>query len=226
MDRRTFLATAALPASLSAARRRPDQAHRGDDSRRRVPHQRAADICRPDLQWQAHRRAADERPGRPGHLRRPQRRDGAAMGVSRHEALGSRIATPAEFIAAMAEWKRHGVLGFTINLQGGSPGFRRRTRTRCRPGRSRSGAPMRRGRAVPGNAAARREGRRRRAAGGRRPRRADEALRVRNRRTPRSIPTGICGRPTWPGCSGSSTRPTNWGWWRSSATSTSGRTSG
>ena len=28
-----------------------------------------------------------------------------------------------EFIAAMAEWKRHGVLGFTINLQGGSPGF-------------------------------------------------------------------------------------------------------
>jgi hypothetical protein len=28
-----------------------------------------------------------------------------------------------EFMAAMAEWKRHGVLGFTINLQGGSPGF-------------------------------------------------------------------------------------------------------
>ena len=28
-----------------------------------------------------------------------------------------------EFTAAMAEWKRHGVLGFTINLQGGSPGF-------------------------------------------------------------------------------------------------------
>src|SRR5687768_16017352 len=28
-----------------------------------------------------------------------------------------------EFVAAMAEWKRHGVLAFTINLQGGSPGF-------------------------------------------------------------------------------------------------------
>lgn len=28
-----------------------------------------------------------------------------------------------EFMAAMPEWKRHGVLAFTINLQGGSPGF-------------------------------------------------------------------------------------------------------
>jgi hypothetical protein len=27
----------------------------------------------------------------------------------------------AEFIAAMPEWRRHGVLGFTLNLQGGSP---------------------------------------------------------------------------------------------------------
>src|SRR5215510_15383249 len=27
-----------------------------------------------------------------------------------------------EFVAAMSEWKRHGVLAFTINLQGGSPG--------------------------------------------------------------------------------------------------------
>jgi hypothetical protein len=27
-----------------------------------------------------------------------------------------------EFVAAMAEWKRYGVLAFTINLQGGSPG--------------------------------------------------------------------------------------------------------
>ena len=26
-----------------------------------------------------------------------------------------------EFIAAMPEWRRHGLLGFTINLQGGSP---------------------------------------------------------------------------------------------------------
>ena len=28
-----------------------------------------------------------------------------------------------EFTAAMPEWRRHGVLAFTINLQGGSPGF-------------------------------------------------------------------------------------------------------
>ena len=28
-----------------------------------------------------------------------------------------------EFVAAMPEWKRYGVLAFTINLQGGSPGF-------------------------------------------------------------------------------------------------------
>src|SRR5262249_31800313 len=28
-----------------------------------------------------------------------------------------------EFVAAMPEWKRHGVLGFTVNLQGGTPGF-------------------------------------------------------------------------------------------------------
>ena len=28
-----------------------------------------------------------------------------------------------EFVAAMSEWKRHGALAFTINLQGGSPGF-------------------------------------------------------------------------------------------------------
>ena len=26
-----------------------------------------------------------------------------------------------EFVAAMPEWRRHGLLGFTINLQGGSP---------------------------------------------------------------------------------------------------------
>jgi hypothetical protein len=29
-----------------------------------------------------------------------------------------------EFVAAMAEWRRHGLLGFTVNLQGGTPGGR------------------------------------------------------------------------------------------------------
>jgi hypothetical protein len=47
-----------------------------------------------------------------------------------------------EFIAAMPEWKRHGVLAFTINLQGGSPGG---------GGRGRGAGP---GAATPGTAAA------------------------------------------------------------------------
>ena len=37
-------------------------------------------------------------------------------------------------MAAMPEWKRHGVLAFTINLQGGSPGFAGRTWPRRRRG--------------------------------------------------------------------------------------------
>jgi len=47
-----------------------------------------------------------------------------------------------EFVAAMPEWKRHGVLAFTINLQGGTPGGG--------PGRGRGAAS---GAAPPGGAA-------------------------------------------------------------------------
>ena len=54
-----------------------------------------------------------------------------------------------EFIAAMAEWKRHGVLGFTINLQGGSPGF---AGGRGRGGgQGAAGAVPEEGRGVPGD---------------------------------------------------------------------------
>jgi hypothetical protein len=51
-----------------------------------------------------------------------------------------------EFTQAMAEWKRHGVLGFTINLQGGSPGFA--------GGRGRGGTRAGAGAAAPAVAAA------------------------------------------------------------------------
>ena len=41
-----------------------------------------------------------------------------------------------------------------------------------------------------------------------------------------STPTASCGRTTWPAWSGFSTKPTSWAWSRSSASSTSARTSG
>ena len=132
-----------------------------------------------------------------------------------------------EFTAAMAEWKRHGVLAFTINLQGGSPGFAGgRGRGAAAAGAGAAPAPGRGGTRTSGRRAAGKEAlatRRRRAVDAAA---ADAARRVRNSRTPRSIPTAICGPPTWRGCRGSSTRPTSSGWSRSSATSTSGRTSG
>src|SRR5689334_7317756 len=38
-----------------------------------------------------------------------------------------------EFVAAMPEWRSHGVLGFTVNLQGGSPeGYSRSEEPSCR----------------------------------------------------------------------------------------------
>ena len=57
-----------------------------------------------------------------------------------------------EFVAAMPEWKRHGVLAFTINLQGGSPGFAGgRGRGRGTPPEGAAGAatPDAAGRGVP-----------------------------------------------------------------------------
>ena len=52
-----------------------------------------------------------------------------------------------EFIAAMPEWRRHGVLGFTINLQGGTPGFQ----TGGRRGGTAGGAPAGRTGTAPGS---------------------------------------------------------------------------
>ena len=42
------------------------------------------------------------------------------MGLSRHREVG-RGAQVREFLAALPEWRRHGLLAFTVNLQGGSP---------------------------------------------------------------------------------------------------------
>ena len=60
-----------------------------------------------------------------------------------------------EFIAAMAEWKRHGVLGFTINLQGGSPGFPGGRGRGVGQARGRNGTGGGRGKGRPGQPAAR-----------------------------------------------------------------------
>ena len=122
MDRRTFLTTAALPALYPlrgvAQSRRTEVTIRGD---------------------------AFHINGRPTYARRSfdgKRIEGLLMNVRVVQGIfddlnpetASRWVYPDtkrwdpdrntnEFIAAMPEWMRHGVLAFTINLQGGSPGF-------------------------------------------------------------------------------------------------------
>ena len=111
-----------------------------------------------------------------------------------------------EFMAAMPEWKRHGVLAFTINLQGGSAGFAG-GRGRGRGAAETGGTPLR-VRAAPGRS--QRPGRLRR------PRRPPSRAAVsRGRRTcrrtrrsagcPRRRPRRRRSRP-WPGSRGTSAR--------------------
>ena len=122
MDRRTFLATAALPMihplRLVAQTRRTDLAIRGDAF------------------------YINGRPTYAGRMFNGKRIEGLLMNIRVVQGIfddlnpetASRWVYPdtkrwdpdrntKEFIAGMPEWKRHGVLGFTINLQGGSPGF-------------------------------------------------------------------------------------------------------
>jgi hypothetical protein len=235
MDRRTFLATAALPALYPlrgvAQTRRTDVTIRGDAF------------------------YINGKPTYAGRTFNGKRVEGLLMNARVVQGIfddlnpetASRWVYPdtkrwdpdrntSEFVAAMPEWKRHGVLAFTINLQGGSPGFaggRGRGGGRGAPG----AGPDAAGRGTPAGAAEGNpaggappttvpapEGRGARAGGD-----APPAAGVRQVRSPRTRPSTLmasCGRPIWPGCSGSSTRRTSWGWWRSSATSTSGRTSG
>jgi len=166
MDRRRFLATAVLPAvspirGLTQIRRRTEVAIRGD---------------------------AFSINGRPTYARRRfngKRIEGLLMNIRTVQGIfddlnpetASRWVYPDtkqwdperntnEFTAAMPEWKRHGVLAFTINLQGGSPGFAGGRGRRGAPGAPGPVAPEGAGRGLPADAPQGREGR---AAGGRGP---------------------------------------------------------
>ena len=122
MDRRTFLATAALPALY--------------------PLRGVAQTRRTDLTIRGDAFLINGRPTYAGRTFNGKRIEGLLMNVRVVQGIfddlnaetASRWLYPdtkrwdpdrntSEFTAAMAEWKRHGVLGFTINLQGGSPGF-------------------------------------------------------------------------------------------------------
>jgi hypothetical protein len=121
MLRRTFLAIAALPAIRSL--------------RARVQTRRTEVSIRGDSFY------INGQPTYPGRTYNGRRVEGLLMNVRVVQGIfddlnpetASRWVYPdtgrwdaarntSEFIAAMPEWKRHGVLAFTINLQGGSPG--------------------------------------------------------------------------------------------------------
>src|SRR5262245_14912283 len=122
MDRRTFLSMAALPAVY---RLRPQ----------RVPKRRTAITTRGDAFY------INGRPTYAGRSYSGKQIEGLLMNVrvvqGIFDDLNPETATrwvypdtkrwdaernTNEFVAAMPEWKRHGVLAFTINLQGGTPG--------------------------------------------------------------------------------------------------------
>jgi len=122
MDRRSFIAMAALPAVL--------------------PLRRATQARRTEVTIRGDAFLINGRPTYAGRVFEGKRIEGLLMNVRVVQGIfddlnaetAPRWVYPdtkrwdadrntTEFIAAMAEWKRHGVLGFTINLQGGSPGF-------------------------------------------------------------------------------------------------------
>ena len=220
MDRRTFLSTAALPALYPlrgfAQTRRTDVTIRGDAF------------------------YINGRPTYAGRMFNGKPIEGLLMNIRVVQGIfddlnpetASRWVYPdtkrwdpdrntTEFTAAMPEWKRHGVLAFTINLQGAARGSLADAGAARRSGRRRSDQTLRDGEL---RRARRKETLRllRRGAVGEG---GAGARLARSWRTRRSILTVIYGRPTWAGCKEFSTRPTSSGWWRSSATSTSGRTS-
>ena len=149
MDRRTFLATAALPALY--------------------PLRGVAQTRRTDLTIRGDAFLINGRPTYAGRTFNGKRIEGLLMNVRVVQGIfddlnaetASRWVYPdtkrwdpdrntREFTAAMAEWKRHGVLGFTINLQGGSPGFAGgRGRGRARGGGGEAPAPDAAGQPVP-----------------------------------------------------------------------------
>jgi hypothetical protein len=122
MDRRTFLATAALPALY--------------------PLQGFAQTRRTEVTIRGAAFHINGRPTYAGRMFNGKRIEGLLMNTRVVQGIfddlnpetASRWVYPdtkrwdpdrntSEFTAAMPDWKRHGVLAFTINLQGGSPGF-------------------------------------------------------------------------------------------------------
>jgi hypothetical protein len=122
MDRRTFLSMAALPAVYPVLRQR--------GSSRRT-----------ELSIRGDAFFINGRPTYAGRSYNGKRVEGLLMNVRAVQGIfddlnpetATRWVYPDtkewdserntnEFVAAMPEWKRHGVLAFTINLQGGSPG--------------------------------------------------------------------------------------------------------
>ena len=95
--------------------------NRSLDRRRGVSHQRQADLRGPHVAGAQDRRPAAQQPDGAGHFRRPESRDGRALGLSRHGQVGrgaqhARVRRRDAGVAASTA-----CLAFTINLQGGSP---------------------------------------------------------------------------------------------------------
>ena len=70
---------------------------------------------------QEDRRAAVQQPHGAGDLRRPEPRDARHAGPTPTPKQWDADRNTREFVAAMPEWRKHGLLAFTLNLQGGSP---------------------------------------------------------------------------------------------------------
>jgi hypothetical protein len=164
MDRRTFLATAALPALYPLhARLRASRLRRAGAQARRT-----------DVTIRGDAFYINGRPTYAGRTFNGKRIEGLLMNTRVVQGIfddlnpetASRWVYPdtkrwdpdrntSEFTAAMPEWKRHGVLAFTINLQGGSPGFaggRGRGRGTAPPGAADAATPDVAGRGVPAGA--------------------------------------------------------------------------
>jgi hypothetical protein len=130
MDRRTFLTTAVLPALYPLR------------ARLRASRLRRAQTRRTDVTIRGDAFYINGRPTYAGRTFNGKRIEGLLMNTRVVQGIfddlnpetAPRWVYPDtkrwdpdrntnEFTAAMPEWKRHGVLAFTVNLQGGSPGF-------------------------------------------------------------------------------------------------------
>ena len=118
MNRRTFLtvAGAALPAA-AAPRRRTTVSIQGD---RFFINGKPTYAGRSYKGMKIEGLLMNSRDGA-GHLRRPEPGDARQVGLPGHAASGTRSATRASSSPPCRSGARHGLLAFTVNLQGGSP---------------------------------------------------------------------------------------------------------